>query len=371
MMEFTMNVSSFATALEQIQSAVDKKNTIPILTHCMVEAEPQGLLLSATDLELGIRLPCPTQVKEAGSVAVPARRLLDIAQSLGEGEVRVQETENHWVRITSGRSAFKLVAMAKDNFPSMPVVPQPLGSVSAVTLGGMIDRTAFAISQQEGRYTLNAALMVLKHDSILMVATDGSRLPLVGQDAEVSGLKNEERLLIPRRALAALGRLAGTQEGDTPVQIAKDDSHLFFTVGDAVLISRMISGQFPNYEAALPQSNGITATVDTAAFRKALERVSLLASDQHHGVSLALDAGRITLSSAAGDTGEAMESLDAEYSQEPIRLGFNSQFLLDFFKVVRNGNVVMTLKDVQSAAEFRPADPQAYRYRYVVMPMRM
>lgn len=367
-MEFTADVSSFAEALAQIQGAVEKKNTIPILTHCLVEAGPQGLRLAATDLEVGIRLFCPAQVKEAGGGAIPARRLLDIAQSLGDGEVRVREIENHWIRITAGRSTFKLAAMAKDNFPAMPGVPPSLGSVPAATLGGLIDRTAFAVSQQEGRYTLNAALLVLKSGGIQMVATDGSRMPMARRDVEVNGLKNDERLLIPRRALGALGRLAGAQESDTPVQIAKDDSHLFFTVGDAVLISRMISGQFPDYEAAVPKSNGIVATLDAAAFREVLERVSLLAPERGHGVSFALDPARLTLSTTGGDAGEAIESVDVSYQGEPLRVGFNCLFLLDFFSVVKTGQVEIALKDDQSAAEFRQAEDG--EYRYVVMPMR-
>jgi DNA polymerase-3 subunit beta len=370
-MEFTADASKFAKALEQIQGAVDKKNTMPILSHCLVEADSQGLRLATTDLELGIRLFCPAQVKDAGSGAIPARRLLDIVQSLGDGEVRVRAIENHWIRITSGRSTFKLAAMARDNFPAMPDVPPSLCRVPAATLGGLIDRTAFAISQQEGRYTLNAALLVLKHDRIQMVATDGSRLPLAGQDVEVNGLQNEERLLIPRRALGALGRLADAEESDMPVQIAKDDGHLFFSVGDSVLITRMISGQFPDYEAALPKSNGVAATLDAAAFREALERVSLLAPERGHGVSFALDSARITLSTTGGDAGEATESVDATYSGEPLRIGFNCLFLMDFFSVVKSGQVEIALKDEQSAVEFRPVDADPYHYHYVLMPMRL
>lgn len=370
-MEFTADASKFAKALEQIQGAVDKKNTMPILSHCLVEAEPQGLRMAATDLELGIRLFCPAQVKEAGSGAIPARRLLDIVKSLGDGEVRVRAIENHWIRITCGRSTFKLAAMAKDNFPAMPEVPPSLCSVPAATLGGLIDRTAFAISQQEGRYTLNAALLVLKHDRIQMVATDGSRLPLAGCDVEVNGLKNDKRLLIPRRALGALGRLADAEESDSTVGIAKDDGHLFFRVGDSVLITRMISGQFPDYQAALPKSNGTVATLDAAAFREALERVSLLAPERGHGVSFALDSGSVTLSATGGDAGEATESLDAAYSGEPLRIGFNCLFLLDFFSVVKTGQMEITLKDEQSAVEFRPVDADPYHYHYVLMPMRL
>lgn len=369
-MNFTVDRSSFAEALEQLQGAVDRKTTIPILSHCLVEAEPQGVRLAATDLELGIRLFCPAKVKEAGGGAIPARRLLEVVRSLADGEVRVRTLENQWVQVTSGRSTFKLAAMAKDNFPAMPDVPQPIASVAAGILRGLIDRTAFAISQQEGRYTLNAALLVLKPDRVEMVATDGSRLSLAGQGVQADGLKGEERLLIPRRALGLLRRLAGTHESDTPIAIANDDSHLFFGVADSVLIARRISGEFPKYEAILPQSDGINVTVEAAAIREALGRVSLLASERNHGISLTLEPGRVTLSTTNSDAGEATEPVDASYQGQPLRVGFNCLYLLDFFSAVINGQVEIALKDEQSAAEFKPVDQGSYRYHYVVMPMR-
>ncbi|MGH9771069.1 MAG: DNA polymerase III subunit beta [Candidatus Acidiferrales bacterium] len=369
-MEFTVDTSKFAEALEQIQGAVDKKNTIPILSHCLIGAEPQGLRLAATDLELGMRLSCPAQVKEAGSAAIPAHRLLDIVKSLPDGAVRVHALENQRIQVNSGRSTFKLAAMSKDNFPAMPEAPQPLAALAAGVLAGLIERTAFAMSNEESRYTLNSVLLVLKDGSAEMVATDGSRLPLAARDVEANGFENEERLLIPKRAVASLRRLANAQEPETPIRIAKDDRHLFFTAGDALLTTRMITGQFPNYEAVLPKSNGIAVTLDAGAFREALERVSLLASEQRHGVSLALESGRITLSATGGDAGEATESVDAAYSGEPLQVGFNYLFLLDFLSAVKTGEVEIALKDDTSAAEFRPADPAPYQYRCVIMPMR-
>lgn len=370
-MEFTVETSHFAEALEQLQGAVDRKNTIPILSHCLVEAEAQGLRLAGTDLELGVRMFCPAQVKTAGNGAIPARRMLDIVRSLDDGEVRVRALENQWIQLTSGRSTFKLAAMSKDRFPSLPDVPGSIASVPADVLGELIDRTAFAVSNQEGRYTLNAALLVLKHDRVEMVATDGSRLPLAWRDMEVPGLKSEERLLIPKRALGLLRRLADAHESDTPIAIGKDDSHLFFSVGDSILITRMISGAFPKYEAVLPQSNGNVVTLDAAAFREALQRVSLLASENHHGVSVAFEQGGATLSSTVSDAGEATETVDANYKGEPLRVGFNCLFLLDFFSAVKNEQVEIGLKDDQSAVELRPADqPDNGCYKYIVMPMR-
>jgi DNA polymerase III subunit beta len=370
-MEFSADTRSLAEALDQVQEAVEKRSTIPILSNVLIEACANGLRLAATDLEVGIRTFCPAQVKAPGSAAVPARRLLEIVRSLPEADVRVRALENHWVQANAGRSAFKLAALAKDNFPALPDVPKAVAEVPAGVLAGLIDRTAFAISTEESRYTLNGALLMLKAGGVEMVATDGHRLPLAARDAEIAGLTTEERLLVPKRALAGLRRLANAQQSDSPIHIAKDDSHLFFSAGDSILISRMLSGQFPNYDAVLPKNNTITATLDAPALRESLRRVSLLASEQTHAVCLALDSGRLTLTTSGGDTGEASESLDAAYTGTPLRVGFNASFLLDMLNVVKTGEVEIALKDPESAAEFRPVDQSLYRYRYVAMPMRI
>ena len=370
-MEFSADTKPLAEALDKVQEAVEKKSTIPILSHVLVEACATGLRLAATDLEVGIRTFCPAQVKVPGSVAVPARRFLEIVRSLPEADVRVRALDNHWVQVNASRSVFKVAALAKDTFPALPDAPKALAEVPAGVLAGLIDRTAFAISIQESRYTLNGALLVLKPSSVEMVATDGHRLPLAARDAEIVGLKSEERLLVPKRAVVGLRRLANAQQADSSIHIAKDDSHLFFSAGDSILITRIISGQFPNYEAVLPKSNTITATLDAAALRESLRRVALLASEQTHAVCLALDSGLLTLTTSGGDTGEASESLDAAYTGEAMRVGFNASFLLDMLGVLKTGEVEIALKDAESAVEFRPADQSQNRYKYVVMPMRL
>jgi DNA polymerase III subunit beta len=370
-MEFSVDARSLAESLDQVQEAVEKKSTIPILSHVLVEACANGLRLAATDLEVGIRTFCPAQVKVPGSGAVPARRLLEIVKSLREADVRVRGLENSWVQVNAGRSVFKLAALARDTFPALPNIPEPLAQVPAGVLAGLIDRTEFAISNEESRYTLNGALLVLKPGSVEMVATDGHRLPLAVRDIEITGLKGEERLLVPKRALAGLRRLANAQQSDSPFDIAKDDGHLFFSAGDSILISRMLSGQFPTYEAVLPQNNILTATLDAAALRESLRRVALLAPEQTHAVCLALDSCRLTLTTSGGDTGEASESLDAAFTGKPLRVGFNASFLLDMLAVIRTGEVEIALKDPESAVELRPTDQATYRYRCVVMPMRL
>ncbi len=367
-MEFSADTKSLAEALDQVEEAVEKKSTI--LSHVLIEATANGLRLAATDLELGIRTFCPAQVKVPGSVAAPARRFLGIIRSLSEAEVHIRTLENHWLQVSAGRSVFKLAALAKDNFPALPDVPKALAEVPAGLLAGLIDRTAFAISNQESRYTLNGALLVLKPGSIEMAATDGHRLPLGARDVGIGGLGNEERLLVPKRAVIGLRRLAYVQEADSPIHVAKDDRHLFFSAGDSVICARNLAGQFPNYEAVLPKSNTLRATLDAATLRESLRRVTLLAPEQTHAVCLTLESGRLTLSASGADTGEATESLDAAYQGEALRVAFNSAFLLDLLSVIKSGNVEIALKDAESAAELRPSDQADYRYTCVIMPMR-
>ena len=363
--------TALAEALDQVEEAVEKKSTIPILSHVLIEATANGLRLAATDLELGIRTFCPAQVKVPGSVAAPARRFLEIVKSLPKGDLRVRALENHWLQVSAGRSVFKLAALAKDNFPALPDVPKALAEVPAGLLAGLIDRTAFAISNQESRYTLNGVLLMLKPGSLEMVATDGHRLPLAARDVIIGGLGSEERLLVSKRAVIGLRHLAYAKEADSPISIAKDDSHLFFSAGDGVIIARNLSGQFPNYEAVLPKSNTIRATLDAATLRESLRRVTLLAPEQTHAVCLTLESGRLTLSASGADTGEATESLDAAYQGEALRVAFNSMFLLDLLSVIKSGNVEIALKAAESAAELRPLDQADYRYTCVVMPMRL
>ncbi|HKS97020.1 MAG TPA: DNA polymerase III subunit beta [Terriglobia bacterium] len=371
-MEFSSQKSNLLKELDLVQGVVEKKTTIPILSNLLLEAGDSGLRISATDMELGVRSSCAAKVKKAGAGTVPAKRLLDIVRSLPEAEVKIKALENHWVQVNCERIAFKLVGMAKDNFPVLPTVPKKLAVLSASLLAAVIDRTIFAISNEETRYTLNGALLVLKPQSVSMVATDGHRLALIERQVEVEDLSNELRILIPKKAMAELRRLLSEAAEDTKVEFAKDDSHLFFTVGDRLLISRMLTGNFPNYEAVLPRENTKVVELDKDLITAAIRRVALLADERSHAVRLQLDKDKLEIFSSSGEYGEANEVLDAQYQSDPLQIGFNYQYLLDFLNVVGNGGKVrLELKDEQSAGQLRPGDDGAYQYRYVVMPMRI
>lgn len=371
-MEFSSKKSEIIKELNLTQGVVERKTTIPILSNLLLEASDAGLRISATDLELGIRCCCPAKAKKEGSGTVPAKRLIEIVRSLPEAEIKFKLLENHWVQITCERSSFKLVGMAKDSFPVLPAAPKPLAAIPSSVFTSMIRKTIFAISSEESRYTLNGALLLLKPESAAMVATDGHRLALVEKETPVTGLSNELRVLIPKKAMAELERLLAETEEAVPVEFAKDESHLFFTVGDRLLISRMLTGQFPNYEAVLPRENKKTVDVDKDSITSAIRRVALLADERSRAIRLQLDKDKAEVFSSSGEYGEAHETLDAQYAGDAMQIGFDYQYLLDFLNVLgEGGKVRLELKDEQSAGQFRPGDEQAYRYRYVVMPMRI
>lgn len=371
-MEFAVTKSEVLRELNLTQGVVEKKTTLPILANVLLEAQGTGLRISATDLELGMRVISPARVKKEGVGTVPAKRLLEIVRSLPEAEIRFKMLENHWVQITCERSSFKLVGMAKDSFPVLPAVPKAVAALPSKVLTSLIQKTIFAISSEESRYTLNGALLLVKPSGTSMVATDGHRLAMVDRDVQISGVSNELRVLIPKRAMAELSRLLSENDKDTPVQLSKDESHLFFSVGDRILISRMLTGQFPNYEAVLPRENKRVVELDHNLILAAIRRVALLADERSRAIRIHLEKEKLEVFSTSGEYGEAHETLDAQYQGDPLEIGFDFQYLLDFLNVVGDGGKVrLELKDEQSAGQWRPTAQEGERYRYVVMPMRI
>ncbi len=371
-MEFRIPKLKLLKELDLAQSVAERKTTIPVLSSVLIEADSKDLRLSATDLELGLQCGCPASVEEPGASTVPGKRLLEIIRSLPEAEVKFKSLENHFIEITCARSSFKLAGMAKDNFPALPAIPHPLAAIPGGFLETMIQRTGFAIASEESRYTLNGALLLLKPDRVMMVATDGHRLAHVEREIQIEGLSNELRVLIPRRAMGELHRLLTHGGGDAPIEFSKDETHLFFSVEGRALISRVLTGQYPNYEAVLPRDNNRVASLNREAVTGAIRRTALLADERSRAVKVQLAKGQMEVFSSSGELGEAHEILDADYDGEEMQIGFNYQYLLDFLEAAgASDRIKLELKDEQSAGQLRPADDDACRYRYVVMPMRV
>jgi DNA polymerase-3 subunit beta len=373
-MEITVSKSELLRELSATQGVVERKTTIPILSNYLFEAGGDRLSLTATDLDLSLRTSCNAKVKKEGACTVPARKLHDYVKLLPDADITIKLLENHWVSIRCGRSNTKMVGMARSNFPTLPVFPTAgVVKIPAQVLRGMIARTGFAIANEESRYTLNGALMLLKPESITMVATDGHRLAHVERSGEkFEGVSGELKTLVPKKAMDELRALVDSAGSDVEmIEFAKDESTLFFRIGPRLLTSRQLTGQFPNYEAVLPKDNSKSIALHGDELAAAISRVAQFADERSRAVRLKLEKGELKLSASSTETGESEDSLETDYNGEPLTIGFNAQYITDFLRAVGSGDVRLELKDPQSAGQLRPAEGEDYKYRYIVMPMRI
>lgn len=370
-MEITVSKFELLRELTATQGVVERKTTIPILSNYLFEAAGDKLSLTATDLDLSLRTSCNAKVKKEGACTIPARKLYDYVRLLPDADITIRLLENHWVSIRCGRSNTKMVGMARSNFPSLPVFPAAgVVKISAPVLRSMIAKTGFAIASEESRYTLNGALMVLKPESITMVATDGHRLAHIERAGEkFEGVSGEMKTLVPKKAMDELKSLLDSDV--ETIDFAKDESTLFFRVGPRLLTSRQLTGQFPNYEAVLPKDNSKSITLHGEELGAAIARVAQFADERSRAVKLRLDKGELTLSASSAEMGDSEDSLEVAYNGDPMAIGFNAQYLTDFIKATGSGDVKLELKDPQSAGQLRPAEGEDYKYRYIVMPMRI
>jgi DNA polymerase III subunit beta len=371
-MEITVSKFELLRELTATQGVVERKTTIPILSNYLFEAGGDRLSLTATDLDLSLRTSCAAKVKKEGSCTIPARKLHDYVKLLPDAEITIKLLENHWVSIRCGRSNTKMVGMARSNFPTLPVFPTASTvKIPAQVLRNMIAKTGFAIASEESRYTLNGALMVLKPESITMVATDGHRLAHIERGGEkFEGISGEMKTLIPKKCMDELRSLLDSTDAEE-IDFAKDESTLFFRIGNRLLTSRQLTGQFPNYEAVLPKDNSRSVNLEGGELGAAIARVAQFADERSRAVRLKLEKGEVKLSASSTETGESEDSIETSYQGDSLTIGFNANYIIDFLKAVGAGDVKLELKDAQSAGQLRPAEGEDYKYRYIVMPMRI
>jgi DNA polymerase-3 subunit beta len=371
-MEFTVSKSDLVRELNLSQGVVEKKTTIPILSNVLIEAEGDRIKLTATDLELGIRCSCAARVKKPGAGTIPAKRLLDYVRLLPDADLDVKLQENQWASLVCGRSKTRIAGMSRDSFPELPEMPEVLAEIPLKILASMIGKTIFSISAEESRFTLNGALLILKTTGITMVATDGHRLAMVEQNLEFPDLAASYRALLPRKAMGEILKLAQESGDDTKIQFSGDDNHLFFRVGDRLLLSRKLTGNFPDFERVLPKDHPSSVQLNRDELRSAIERVSQFSDERSRAIRFRVLAGEVKIHSSLSETGESEESIPADYDGDSVEIGFNAQYLMDFLRAVPEEKVEFHFRDAQSAGELRPnQQEEKYKYRYVVMPMRI
>ncbi|MFB3854795.1 MAG: DNA polymerase III subunit beta [Vicinamibacterales bacterium] len=367
-MELVVRKTDLLRELQLFQGIVERKNTIPILANVLMEAGDDEVRFLATDLEVGLRTRCSASVARKGSLTLPAKKLYEIVSALPETDIRI-EAQSGGVKIAADRFDSRIQTLPLEDFPTLPESAGTLGAIlPRKTLREMIAKTQFAITGDDTRYYLNGALLVLNGNQMSLVATDGHRLALVSAAREPA-IEGEIRVILPKKTLIELGRLLADTDGD--VRYDRGENHLFFTVGERLLISRMIDGQFPSYERVIPKGNDKRVEFERELLAGAIRRVALLSNDRSRAVKFEIGEGKAEVSSSSPELGEAREVLHVEYSGAPLQICFNAVYVQDFLKAIETDSMVLELKDEVSQAVMKPVGAADYDYTYVVMPMRV
>ena len=369
-MQFVVSKQNLQRELAYVQGVVEKKNTIPVLSNILIESVGENnVRLTGTDLDVTIRCDMDAEVSTTGSICVQARKLFEIARLLPDAPVTFKKEDNDWVTVTCDKTRFKMVGVARDAFPEVPSFKSAPTKLSAEIIKSFIDKTIFAITQEESRYTLSGAKFILDEAGAKMVTTDGHRLAYVERKGVSKNGSDAIDTLIPRKTLAELTKLTAGFEGE--ISLGLDNNHIFFEVGPRLLVSRMLYGQFPNYDMVMPKNNDKSVQFDCGLLNAAVRRVALMSDERSHAIRFHLEPNQLVISSQNAEEGEASETIQAEYSGEETDIGFNAQYLQDFLNVIGEGAVAFEFKDGNSQAQLRPAEGGDYDYKYVVMPMRL
>lgn len=371
MIKLTIERNGLLKALSHIQSVVERRQTIPILSNVLIETSGDSVLLRATDNEIEISESVPAGVETQGAVTVPAHKLYDIVKKLSDGsQISVSfNADSNQVVIQSGRSRFALACLPADGFPSMVREEMPFHfDVPAADVCALIAKTGFAVSVEETRYNLNGIFLhekVGENGGLAAVATDGHRLACA-YIALPNGAKGMPGVIIPRKTISELSKLAAELDGT--INVALSANQIRFTIGDVDLASRLIDGTYPDYERVIPVSNDKVLEADGRVLADVIERVSVV-SEKSRGIKLSINRGLLQVFAASVDEGSAEDEMDATYDNEPVEIGFNYRYLLDILGQIKGSAVRMELTDGSSPVILRDsADDKAL---FVLMPMRV
>ncbi len=364
-MEVHVDRDAFLQGLQMVHNIVEPRQTLPILANVLVESEGELIRLTATDLEVGAKVSMPAKVVQAGSITLPGRKLLEIVKELPLAPLALRTQENAWVALRCGGASYKLVGLTPEDFPAVGTGE----SATWITLDGkilhdMLAQTSFAISHDESRYALNGVLLSAHEREIRVVATDGHRLALAvrsiqGPATAVSGI-------VPRKAVQEVARTVGSGE---QVDVTISDNQFILRMPNFLLMARLIEGTFPNYEQVVPRAHPHRVALSRAMLTAALRRVSVLSEERTKPVKFTLEPGVLRLSAYHPDFGEAEESMDVEYSAEPVTIGFNSRYVLDAVGAQTAEQIVLEVKDGLSPGVIKSLEDEGSLC--VIMPMRI
>ncbi|HEC00530.1 MAG: DNA polymerase III subunit beta [Alphaproteobacteria bacterium] len=373
-MKLNIERSALLKSLGHIQSVVEKRNTIPILSNVLLDCEGGQLNMAATDLDLAISETVAAEVALAGGITAPAHTLYDIVRKLPDGsQVELAyDGDSERLTISAGRSRFTLSCLPREDFPVMSEGDLPHSfEAPAANLKRLIDKTRFAVSTEETRYYLNGIYLHVASDDdggavLRGVATDGHRLARFDM-AQPEGLEDMPGVIVPRKAVGELRKLVDEYEGD--IKVCLSETKIRFSFADIVLTSKLIDGTFPDYSRVIPEGNDKILEIGSGKFAEAVDRVSTISTEKTRSIKLSMSAGSLRLSVNSPDQGTAKEELEASYSAEDMEIGFNSRYLLDILSQIEGDLVQVVLADSTAPTILRDVTDDGALY--VLMPMRV
>ena len=352
--------------LSDIQNIVEKRNTMPILSHFLLDASGGGAFIMATDLETAIKEPIDVSPEKEGRLSIPARKLFEIIREV-EGDVVIESSDSQWIKVKAGASSFRLACLPADDFPAWPSMEKADEiTMPAAELADMIEKTLFSAGESDTRYTLNGLLFHITPDSgsFTVVGTDGHRLSIITKPVS-AGAGEEKKIILPRKAAAELRKLLDKSES---VSMLIGKNHVLFKAGQIEFLARLIEGTYPNYSQVIP-TNDKKLAIDREAFVRALRRVSIMSRDRSNAVKVDISKGLLTLASSNPDLGEASDEIAIGYEGETLTIGFNARYLLDALNAIPTEKVIFEVHDQLSPTMLRKEDSEDYKC--VVMPMRI
>lgn len=364
------------TGLQRVQGVVEKRNTMPILSNILFEAKQDGAEIVATDLEIGMRGLYKATVLKTGGVTISARKLFEIIKELPPGEIDLTAGDNNWTTIQSGKSHFKVVGLSSAEFPALPAIEREgLIPLSGDGLLELIRKTLFAAGDNDARYILNGLLVTLmvtdKKTVLRLVGTDGHRLAVAEQEVGKAGSKGglqEIKAIIPKKAAQEMRRLL-EEGGDGEPLIGFTKNLMIFRKSGLLLTSRLMEGNYPNYQQVIPKEGGRKITVNRVELESALRRVSVLSKDKASAVKVSFASGKLSLFSSSPDYGEAAEELPARYEGEVLNTGFNARYLLDVLSVLDGESISLQMETALSPCLIQ--EPESPGFKVVVMPIKI
>jgi DNA polymerase-3 subunit beta len=378
-MELVIDRTALFNGLTMIQGIVERRNTVPILGHVLIEPAASGVRLSATDLEVGVRTELAAETIKPAPFTLAARKLFEIVRETDAEQVTIKALDRDWLELRCGRARFKMMGLDPRSFPALPssnlaAMPEEPGGIkgelklSPVTMANMIDKTIFAVSPDEARYNLSGVYVTAPETgTVRMVATDGHRLSLV--DREAHGFLMEGGVIIPRKGLVELRRLLD-QPGQDQAHLVIDKQLAWLRWGTTEISMRLVEGEFPDYKAVIPSQSRYEIHVGRDTLLNAMRRAAIFSNERYHGVKLTFGDGTLTVSSTSPDIGEASETIDVAFNGAEFSIGFNALYIQQVLNVIPSeSEAVLGLSDEVTAGVI--TTPSDSEFRYVVMPMRL